>query len=267
MHFAQQACASLCAPLPSIKRRPSALERIAAVAKRCGGYSVAIGGHADRTGNAAVNIKMSESRALAVRDALVKRGIEAKRLIAEGYGYQRPFDPANTRAAYRLNRRVDFGAALTPAPKLPEKTIAAASATVPMAASFPAWPIDRCNSEFSRYFSSGTIRFIGASAIVDDSYADDLDGLARIALSCPTHNLSINGHTDRRGSAAFNQALSDERANAVRDALIDRDVPDARLVATGYGGQRPFDPANTRAAYALNRRVDFGVSVQSPKAQ
>lgn len=243
-----------------------ALDRIAAVTKRCAGYSVAIGGHADRTGSAAANAKMSESRALAVRDALVKRGIEAPRLIARGYGNQRPFDPANTRAAYSLNRRVDFGAALTPAPKSAGKAAAAASATVPMAAAIAAWPVAQCATEFSRFFRSEKIRFTGASAIVADSYADYLDGLARIALSCPAHKLSINGHTDRRGRAAYNQALSQERANAVRDALIDRDVPDTQLVANGYGGKRPFYPAKSRAAYAFNRRVDFGISLQSPTA-
>ena len=100
---------------------------------------------------------------------------------------------------------------------------------------------------------------------MDDSYADYLDRLATLMLSCPAHRMAIGGHTDRRGVAAFNQLLSEERANAVRDALIDRNVPESRLSVNGYGGQRPFDPGNNASAYALNRRVDFGVAVQALK--
>ncbi|MEQ1651956.1 MAG: OmpA family protein [Hyphomicrobium sp.] len=237
------------------------LDGIAAIAKRCTRYSIAIGGHADRTGIDAVNQAVSLQRAEAVRDALVARGVEAARLKAEGFGAQRLIDTAKSRAANRLNRRVDFSAALTPAVTPPP------AASPPAAPALPTLPIDQCNSDFSRAILSNTIRFTGSSAIIDDAYADDLDVLARLALSCPSHVIAISGHTDRRGSVAFNQRLSEERANAVRDALIDRDVPEARVTATGYGGGRPFDPANTSTAYALNRRVDLGVSVRPASAQ
>ena len=172
--------------------------------------------------------------------------------------------PAYNREASALNRRVDFGASLTPAAKV--AVTPAATTPVPAAAAPPPlMSVDDCGPEFNRAFRDNTIRFIGSSSVVDDAYTDDIDRIANLMLGCPTHTLAIGGHTDRRGAPAFNRTLSEERANAVRDALIDRNVPESRISATGYAGQRPFDPDNNRAAYALNRRVDFGVAVQPAK--
>ncbi len=228
------------------------LDRVAAVGKQCSGYSLDISGHTDRTGDAAFNQVLGQQRAISVRDALVKRGIASERLNPQGYASQRPFDPARTRAAFKLNRRVDFGAGLTPPTKDAAKQVTK-------------MPVDHCNTEFSRTFLADTIRFVGSSALVTDAYGAYLDRIASLMASCPAHALTINGHTDRRGSAAFNQILSQERAIAVRQALVDRDVAVTRLSANGYGGDRPFDPGDSPGAYALNRRVDFGVAVQASK--
>jgi outer membrane protein OmpA-like peptidoglycan-associated protein len=238
------------------------LDRIAELAKRCSAYSVAIGGHADRTGNSGYNTSIAKDRAFAVRDALVERGIATERLSAEGYASERPYDPTNNRAAFQLNRRVDFGASITPPAKVKVKEADANSATVPAQSLLSA---DQCNAEFSRTFLADTIRFVGSSAIVTDEHARYLDRVADLAKGCPTHSIIINGHTDRRGAATYNQVLSQERANGVRDALVERGVAANRLAATGYAGDRPFDPGNSPEAYALNRRVDFGVAVMGPK--
>ena len=244
------------------------LDRVAAVAKRCTGYTLSISGHADRSGAEGYNQQLSFDRAVAVQDALVAREIAAERIEPEGYSAQRPLDPSNSRSANALNRRVDLVASLTPAAKPPAKAAdampaAAAAPEVKSTTPPPVLTADQCNGEFSRAFLADTIRFIGSSAIVDDSYADYLDRVATLAQSCPTHTLILGGHTDRRGSATFNQTLSQERADAVRDALVDRDVPEGRITAAGYGGERPFDPGNSPEAYAVNRRVDFGVAVQA----
>jgi outer membrane protein OmpA-like peptidoglycan-associated protein len=241
------------------------LDRVAAVAKRCAEYSLSIGGHADRTGAESYNKQLSFNRAVAVQDALVARGIAAERLEPEGYSSQQPLDGSNVRSAFALNRRVDIVASLTPADKTPAKGTDAAPGAGAARPSevLPALTIDQCNSEFSRAFLADTVRFIGSSADIDGSYAAYLDRIAALALSCPYHKLVLGGHTDRSGSAAFNQRLSDARANAVRGALMDRKVPEGRISAAGYGGERPYDPGSSPEAFALNRRVDFGVAVQA----
>ena len=183
-------------------------------------------------------MNISEERALAVSDALVDRGIDKERLDVAGYGSQRPFIPAISRQAFALNRRVDFGASLTPPPKA--TTVAKLSATLENSTvkllAPPAIAAEQCPGEFSRLFLSDVVRFAGSSDDVTDEHAEFLDHLAGLLMSCPSFALDINGHTDRRGNAAFNQNLSERRAAAVRDALSDRGIADGRLAKFGYAG-------------------------------
>jgi outer membrane protein OmpA-like peptidoglycan-associated protein len=69
--------------------------------------------------------------------------------------------------------------------------------------------------------------------------------------------LTIAGHTDNVGSEEFNLQLSQQRADRVRDALVDRGVDGDRLVTRGYGETRPRAPNRTPAGRAQNRRVEF----------
>ncbi len=69
---------------------------------------VEITGHADRRGDEKYNITLSESRAAAVRDALVSRGVTATLLKTKGYGVYCPLDDGDDETAYAKNRRVQF---------------------------------------------------------------------------------------------------------------------------------------------------------------
>lgn len=69
-------------------------------------------------------------------------------------------------------------------------------------------------------------------------------------------SLIIEGHTDTIGSAAFNQKLSEQRANAVRSYLVSRHQVDiSRLVPVGKGEFEPYDDNNSKSP--INRRVQF----------
>jgi outer membrane protein OmpA-like peptidoglycan-associated protein len=70
--------------------------------------AVKVEGHTDNTGGINHNRELSKQRAQAVRDWLVKRGIEASRLSAEGFGPDRPIDSNTTEEGRRNNRRVEF---------------------------------------------------------------------------------------------------------------------------------------------------------------
>ncbi len=95
-----------------------------------------------------------------------------------------------------------------------------------------------------------------------------LDSAVQILKDYPEiRKLRIEGHTDSRGSESYNLQLSQARADAVRQYFIDHGVEPERLVAVGYGESRPLDPAQTRAAYAKNRRVDFFVEEWSDDAR
>jgi outer membrane protein OmpA-like peptidoglycan-associated protein len=82
-----------------------------------------------------------------------------------------------------------------------------------------------------------------------------------VAEALRTHahirRMEIGGHTDSRGSAAYNLTLSRERAAAVKAFLVDDGVDEHRLESEGYGETRPLLDRRTEAAYAQNRRVEF----------
>lgn len=84
-----------------------------------------------------------------------------------------------------------------------------------------------------------------------------LDSLVRTLKANPHWRIQINAHTDVRGAAAYNQILSNGRAQAVVDYLIRHGIAAARLQAKGFGETQPISMATTEAAHQINRRVEF----------
>ena len=87
--------------------------------------------------------------------------------------------------------------------------------------------------------------------------------LARISgiiVSHPGLNLQVEGYTDSTGTEAFNQKLSEQRANTVRDYLATNGVSPQTMAAVGYGEQYPVSSNDTVAGRKLNRRVELVVS-------
>lgn len=98
---------------------------------------------------------------------------------------------------------------------------------------------------------------VGKSTIQPESHAL-LDEVSAILVDHPeVSRIRIEGHTDARGSASRNRRLSAARADAVRTYMIESGVEAERLEAVGYGPDKPLDPSRTKAAYDLNRRVEF----------
>lgn len=84
-----------------------------------------------------------------------------------------------------------------------------------------------------------------------------LDRVAELLRNKTSADLLLEGHTDNVGAAAFNQALSQRRADAVRDALLARAVPQARMKSLGVGLSKPLAPNDTETGRKLNRRVEI----------
>ena len=84
-----------------------------------------------------------------------------------------------------------------------------------------------------------------------------LDRLASYLKDSPQTRILIEGHTDSTGSADFNQALSERRAEAVANALIDRGVPADALRTKGRGEDYPVASNQTAAGRQQNRRVEI----------
>ena len=84
--------------------------------------------------------------------------------------------------------------------------------------------------------------------------------LSGIVLAHPGLRLSIEGYTDSTGTEAFNQTLSEQRANAVRDYLIQQSLEATSVTATGFGETNPAASNDTTAGRQLNRRVEIIIS-------
>ncbi|MEI8258544.1 MAG: OmpA family protein [Deltaproteobacteria bacterium] len=69
--------------------------------------------------------------------------------------------------------------------------------------------------------------------------------------------VEVEGHTDERALDEHNLRLSNDRANAVMQALVQRGIAPTRLVAAGYGEYCPLDPSHNARAWERNRRVQF----------
>ena len=95
-------------------------------------------------------------------------------------------------------------------------------------------------------------------AIIKKESYPILDAVAATLQGNPSIQLvEIQGHTDERGDDAYNLDLSQRRANAVREYLINKGVDANRLTAQGYGETQPLDRRHNEAAWAKNRRVAF----------
>jgi outer membrane protein OmpA-like peptidoglycan-associated protein len=87
-----------------------------------------------------------------------------------------------------------------------------------------------------------------------------LDDAAAILQKYPDVKMLIEGYTDTVGNPDFNRLLSEHRANAVRDYLIERGIDAPRLVAVGRGAENPIGSNATPYGRALNRRIEFHLS-------
>jgi len=73
----------------------------------------------------------------------------------------------------------------------------------------------------------------------------------------PALKIYVVGHTDNVGAAAANQALSEKRAQSVRDWLTEKGIAASRLTAKGYGASKPVADNTTEEGRAKNRRVEL----------
>jgi OOP family OmpA-OmpF porin len=89
--------------------------------------------------------------------------------------------------------------------------------------------------------------------------ADILEEAARILREDPDIAVSVDGHTDAQGTDAYNDRLSERRAQAVVDHLVGLGISSSRLQPQGFGESRPVATNTTEEGRAENRRVELNV--------
>ena len=81
--------------------------------------------------------------------------------------------------------------------------------------------------------------------------------LNEILTKCPTYRIFVGGHTDSRGDSDTNHLLSNQRAEAVMQAMIELGVDSSRISAKGFGAARPIASNETTTGRQKNRRIEF----------
>jgi outer membrane protein OmpA-like peptidoglycan-associated protein len=115
--------------------------------------------------------------------------------------------------------------------------------------------------------SEGEINVRLANNILFDTDSSSLRSTSRTTLNelatnfaqYPDNLIAVEGHTDSTGTEQHNQRLSERRASAVADYLIDRGVPVSAITVFGYGELRPSGTNDTVEGRQLNRRVEIHI--------
>lgn len=106
----------------------------------------------------------------------------------------------------------------------------------------------------------GDVLFDFDKATLKSSALPNITTLARFLQENPDRKVIVEGYTDSKGTASYNQSLSERRANAVRTALVRAGVDPARIVAQGYGKEFPVADNTSNSGRAQNRRVEVTIS-------
>lgn len=106
----------------------------------------------------------------------------------------------------------------------------------------------------------GDVLFATAKYDLRPEARERLAKLSGIVLAHPGLNLTVEGHTDNVGSDAFNQTLSEQRAQSVRQYLIDQGLDAGTITAQGFGKTMPVADNSTAEGRQKNRRVEIIVS-------
>lgn len=103
------------------------------------------------------------------------------------------------------------------------------------------------------------ITFATDSSTVQPQFRPTLDKVADVLSRYNQTYVDVYGHTDSTGSAAYNQSLSERRADAVADYLVMRGMQPARIATRGFGLTQPIASNDTPEGRAQNRRVEIKI--------
>lgn len=107
------------------------------------------------------------------------------------------------------------------------------------------------------------VKFASNSADVEAAYATQMEALAYVLKASASSQVTINGHTDSAGSAAYNQSLSQRRADAVAEYMVEKyDVNASQVRAVGHGESSPVADNSTSEGRHQNRRVVAEISAK-----
>jgi len=126
----------------------------------------------------------------------------------------------------------------------------------PMGAQGPAGPAAIQSSAAKPWSSFRDFLFSFDQSAIRANETSHVTDIAAYMKQNPTAQVGIDGHTDPRGTDAYNQSLSERRVNNIRDALVAAGVADGRIKAGAFGESQPKCNESTEACWQADRRVE-----------
>jgi len=110
------------------------------------------------------------------------------------------------------------------------------------------------------WFNFDRLNFATGSATILPESEEQLNNIAAVLKAYPAVNVKVGGYTDNSGDPAANRKLSQQRADAVRRALVGKGIAANRMAAEGYGADHPVGDNATEEGRAQNRRIALRVT-------
>jgi outer membrane protein OmpA-like peptidoglycan-associated protein len=109
----------------------------------------------------------------------------------------------------------------------------------------------------------GDVTFDTNSTVLRPGLQSEINRVAGVLNQYPNTLVRVEGHTDSKGTDAYNMDLSNRRAMAVKNLLVQRGIADSRIEAVGYGETLPVATNDTGAGRQRNRRVEIKIAPQT----
>ncbi|MCH8537628.1 MAG: peptidoglycan-associated lipoprotein Pal [Alkalimonas sp.] len=116
-------------------------------------------------------------------------------------------------------------------------------------------PEERVRQQMESLRQESTIYFDFDRATIRQEFVETLRAHASFLQSNPSVRVTIEGHTDERGTPEYNIALGERRAQAVVQYMQNLGVSSNQMRTVSYGEERPIDMSRTEAGFAKNRRA------------
>jgi outer membrane protein OmpA-like peptidoglycan-associated protein len=234
---------------------------------------IEIGGHTDAFGTPSYNERLGQNRTEACINYLVNGGIPASRLSGASFGATAPiaketiYGKDNTLGRH-MNRRVELRfvepqskVSATTKPSTGRQTVQLPPATS-AAADKPAQFENGVTAADGKSEFAIIVHYSFDKAVINNSYYRSLDTLAEMMQASPSMKLTVNGHTDTRGSDEYNLQLADERVKSCIRYLVKKGIAKERLTGNAYGeccpvAQETVNGKDDPQARWMNRRVEF----------